>query len=297
METTAAPSRGVLKTITAYIRVTKPASVSLLAFTGIVGFAVASRGAFPPTVFLPLLIALALGCAGANALTCYLDKDIDAIMERTQKRPLPTLQISPKGALLFGFILITLALGFSFSLNFLTFTLACVGISNNVLIYCLWTKRRTPLNIFLGSPAGGIPAVAGYAAYANAIDLKSLLLGVLVMVWIPIHIWSLALKYKEDYLKAKIPMLPVVVNKERAVQFIALFSVLLVGISLLSGVLGVFGAIYFWSAIVLGTVLLALTLWLTFKPKETCAWVVFKVSSLYLALLFLSVLVDSSLSV
>ena len=287
----------ILRTLKAYFRVTKLRTVWLLVLTGAVGFAIASQGSFATIPFLLLLFALTLGCAGANVLTCYVDRDIDAIMERTKRRPLPSSEITPGRALLFGAILLAVSLILSLFINFLVFILACLGIVSNVLVYSMWLKRKTPFNIFGGSIAGGIPVIAGYAAYANTIDLKSLLLGALVMLWIPIHVWSLALKYKEDYLRAKVPMLPVVVNDKRTGRFIALFSGLLVGVSLLPNVLGFFGPIYFWSAVVLGIALSLLTLRLTFNPRKTSAWVVFKMSSLYLGLLFLSLMVDSSLSV
>jgi protoheme IX farnesyltransferase len=286
------PSIGSLK---AYFLVSKPVMVSLLVFTGAVGFALASQGTFPVTPFLLLLLALTLGCAGANTLTCYIDRDIDAVMARTRHRPIPSSQISPQEALIFGLILVTLALGFSLYLNLLTFAIISLGIVNNVAMYSVWAKRRTPLNILVGSIAGGLPAVGGYAAYANSIGPGGLFLGAMVMVWIPVHVWSIAVKYKADYVEAKVPMLPVIIRQERAVQLIALVSGLLVALSLVPAVLGLFGSIYLYSALVLGITLFLLSLWLMLKPAETRAWVLFKISSLYLGLLFLSVLIDSVL--
>ena len=279
-----------------YLLVTKPATVALLVFTGVVGFAMASQGAFPTTTFLLLLLALTLGCAGANTLTCYVDRDIDAVMERTKHRPIPSAQISPRKALTLGSALVALAVGFSLCINPLTCAIGILGIINNVVVYSLWAKRRTPLNIFVGSLAGGLPVIGGYAAYANGIDLRSLFLGAIVMAWIPVHVWSIALKYREDYLNARVPMLPAVVKKEKAVQLIALMSGLLVVLSLVPAGIGLFGSTYLYSAVVLGVSLFCLSLWLMFKPAEKRAWLVFKVSSLYLGLLFLSVLVDSLFS-
>lgn len=284
-----------LSSLKAYIAVTKPSTVGLLVFTGAVGFALASGGTFPAATFLLLLSALTLSCAGANTLTCYVDRDIDATMERTRNRPIPSLQLSPRRALIFGLALVALALVIALFLNLLTTAIIALGFINNVLVYSLWTKRKTPLNIFWGSLAGGLPAIAGYTAYANTLNLESLLLGVVVMAWIPVHVWSLALRYKADYTKVNVPMLPVVVSEKKAVQFIALASGLLVAFSLMPVALNLFGPFYLYSASILGAILFLLSLWLLLKPVEYRAWVVFKVSSVYLFLLFLSIFMDSLL--
>ena len=276
-----------------YVLLTKPATVFLLVFTGVVGFAVASQGTFPPRTFVPLLLALTLGCAGANALTCYLDRDIDAIMGRTRHRPIPSSRVSPRKALAFGWALVALAMGFSLWVSLLTLAISVAGILNNVVVYSLWTKRRTPLNIFAGSLAGGLPAIGGYAAYANALDTRCLLIGAIVMMWIPVHVWSIALRYRMDYVNAGVPMLPVVVRRERAVQLIALTSCLLVVLSLVPAALGLLGPAYLYSAAILGLALVSLSLWLVSSPTEAHAWVVFKASNLYLGFLFLALVIDS----
>jgi len=286
-----------VRSLKPYFLVTKPATVFLLLFTGVVGFALASQGNFAFETFMVLLLALALGCAGANTLTCYVDRDIDAVMERTRNRPIPLAQIPPQKALIFGVVLVMVALGFSLYLNLLTFGIIVAGIVNNVVMYSIWTKRKTALNILVGSFAGGLPALAGYASYANAVDLRGLFLGGMVMLWIPVHVWSLALKHVKDYTIAGVPMLPVVIKKNKAARFIALMSGLLIVLSLTPAWLGLFGLFYLYCAAILGVLLFLLSLWLMFNPVETRAWVVFKVSSIYLSLLFLSVLVDSLFSI
>lgn len=137
--------------------------------------------------------------------------------------------------------------------------------------------------------------MAGYAAYAGSIDLKSILLGAIVVSWTPVHIWSVALRYRQDYAEAKVPMLPVIVTESRAVKLIGLASIISVIVSLLPVALHLFGAVYLYSAAVLGIGMLLLSLWLMIKPKGTRAWLVFKVSGLYLGLLFLAILLDSLL--
>lgn len=284
------PSIGSL---TAYILVTKPASVSLLVFTGVVGFALAIEGTFPPLPFIFLILSLTFSCAGANTLTGYLDRDIDAIMERTRKRPIPTMRISPGKALIFGLVLVMIALGFSIVINWLTFIIILAGVIINVVLYSLWTKRRTPFNIFIGGIAGALPVIGGYAAYAGTIKPEVLILGSIIFLWIPVHIWSIALKYSKDYYNAGVPMLPTIISEKRTVQLIALMSGLLVLLSLVPVLFGWFDKVYLYTATILGGILLALALWLMLDPAEKRSWLLFKVSSPYLGLLFTSVLVES----
>jgi len=164
---------------------------------------------------------------------------------------------------------------------------------NNVVMYSLWAKRRTPLNIFAGSLAGGLPALSGYTASVGGIGPDGLWLGAIVMMWIPVHVWSIAIKYRADYARAGVPMLPVVVSRERAVRFIALAAGLLVVLSVIPALVGLFGWVYLLSAVSLGVALLFLSLWLIFRPLERYAWMLFKASGMYLGLLFLAALMDA----
>ncbi|UCG55262.1 MAG: protoheme IX farnesyltransferase [Dehalococcoidia bacterium] len=289
-------SNPTVKSISAYLLVTKPVMVSLLVFTGVVGFFLASQGAIPAATFTLLLLSLTCGCAGANTLTGYIDRDIDAVMERTMGRPIPSSRIAPRKALAFGIVLVIIALSCALTLNWLTFVITLAGIINNVVIYSLWTKRRSSLNILLGGFAGGLPVLGGYAAYAGTIGASSLFLCAVVVVWTPVHIWSLALKYRGDYLEANVPMLPVVVSTKRAVQLIALSSGLLVVLSLVPVMLGFFGTVYLVNAAILGAVIFWLSMRLLLSPVEPRVWLVFKISNPYLGLLFLSVMVDTLIS-
>lgn len=284
-------------TLKAYWEVTKPKIWYLLAFTSIIASVVAARGkglALEP--FLLANIAVVLGSAGSNTVTSYIDRDIDAIMNRTKRRPIPTGLIKPSMALAYGLILISLSLLFSSLVSPLVGAFMALGIFDNVIVYSLWLKRRSPWNIILGGLSGGFPTLIGYSAISNQISLEPVMMAGLVFIWIPVHIWSLALRFKEDYEKAKVPMLPVVKSEEFSVRIIAFSTVAMVTFSLLLYLLGIFGRFYLYSAGILGSLILAVSSWLIWKPGKEKAWLLFKFSSPYLALIFVAMAVDAQLS-
>ena len=239
-------------------------------------------------------MAVSLGSASANVLTCYIDRDIDGVMNRTKLRPLPTGRIFPSSKVLyFGIFLAVLALLISYTLiNFLSFTLILFGLLDNVIVYSRVLKRRNPVSIILGGFSGGIPVLIGYVSITNNIDLLSLTMAALVVLWIPSHIWSLALRCRDDYQKAGVPMLPVVVSEKVAVRCIASTSILMVFFSVLPFVLGHFGFIFLYSVVVLGAIILIISFWLLANPTKGKAWILFKISSPYLALIFVAMIVD-----
>lgn len=282
--------------IQSYIEVAKPKTVLLLVFTSVAAMIVASRS---NTVFLTVetlllaTIAITIGCAGCNAVTCYLDRDIDAVMTRTQRRPLPSQRINPpQKALYFGLFLITLALVLALMRNLLSFLFMALGVFDNVIVYSLLLKRRNPVNIILGGVSGGLPAAFGWVYIANRMSLIMVFMAALVVLWIPNHIWSLALRYREEYERAGVPMLPVVVEGKKALRCIVSTSILLVLFSLLLFLLGSFGLIYLLATSVLGVPMLLLNLWLFIHPSKRNAWIVFKFSSPYLAIVFLAMIID-----
>ena len=245
--------------------------------------------------------AITAGCAGCNALTNYNDRDIDALMLRTRHRPLPSGRITPRAALTFGLGLIAISLILSAVLNFLSLLWMSLGIVDNVGVYSLFLKRRSALNILLGGFSGGLPVLFGWSAVTPgpigslSPVLIPLLMAGLVFVWIPVHIWFLAVSYRSDYSRAGIPMLPVVVGSTTALRLVLVFSLLMVPFSLALYVLGYFGPIYGGVALVSGLANLAGSLWVLYKPTETNAWRMFKVSSPYLFLLFVAMIVDVAL--
>jgi len=283
-------------TLASYWQVTKPRTWFLLTFTGfcgaIVGFGVFGKNIDWYIVTLATL-AIALGSAGANAITCYIDRDIDAVMDRTKMRPLPSGKIRPaEKALYFGLALSTIAVAISLMLNPICFGLMLFGLIDNILIYSKWLKRRNPINIIAGGFSGGAPAMIGYSAATTENLVLGLAIAALVVLWIPTHIWSLALRYKEDYAKVRVPMLPVVVPEKVAIRCTASTSVLMVMFSLVPVLMGVFRALYMMVALIFGAVMLLFNFLLTIRPDVKKAWLVFKLSSPYLAVLFMSMVLD-----
>jgi len=284
----------VNKLVYAYFEVTKPKIWILLAFTAFGGFVVASGKEMSWITGIVMLLAVILGSAGANTLTNYIDRDIDAVMNRTKLRPLPTHRISPASrALIFGLILSVISLLLAASLNLLSFIFLLLGIFDNVIIYSRIMKRRSPLNIIMGGFSGGMPVLIGYVAVTNEVTIFSLLLAAIVVIWTPTHIWSLALHSKEDYAKVNVPMLPVVVKERTAVRIIAITSILMVVFSLVIPLYYSLGSTYFISAAILGVAMLVLNLWLFLKPTKEVSWIVFKASSPYLGLIFTALILDA----
>jgi len=283
----------LLERVKAYYEVTKPRVWYLLVFTALGGYVVAAGRSIDPYLFALTIIAVTLGSAGANAITCYIDRDIDAVMDRTRLRPIPTRRIYPaKKALYYGLALALMAVALTLFINPIVALLMVFGLVDNIIIYSKLLKRRNPVNIILGGFSGGAPALIGYAAVKSTIDLTSLLMAALVVLWIPGHIWSLALYARDDYAKAKVPMLPVVVSESVAVRCIASTSILMVAFSINIYFVGAFGAIYLTAAAILGALALAVNFWLVVKPSKERAWVGFKLSSPYLALIFLAMMLD-----
>ena len=287
----------MFKLIRLYFEVTKPKIWYLLVFTALGGVIFASGRPIPWMTLLIVGISVTLGSAGANTLTSYFDRDIDLIMNRTKARPIPSKRIYPSSkALYFGLILSFLSIIISYYfINLLAAALMIFGLFDNVIVYSKILKRRHPISIILGGFSGGTPVLIGYASITNTIDFTSIILASLVVIWIPSHIWSLALHSKEDYKKANVPMLPVIISEKASVQYIALTSFLLVIFSLLLILFYPIGIIYQITVILTGIIMVILNIWLLQKPNEDIAWIVFKYSSPYLALIFLSLIIDSLL--
>lgn len=303
-ESTGKPRSGLAReaarwraTVLLYIEVTKPSTVALLVFTSIGAMVVAGGiGGLSLGGWILALVAITAGCAAADTLTCYIDRDIDAVMDRTKARPLPGKRIyPPEKALAWGLFLAALSLALSFVFNPLAALWMFLGLFDNVVVYSLLAKRRSCTNILLGSISGGMPALFGWAVVQGNITWTPALISLLVITWTPNHIWNLAIRYREDYARANVPMLPVVSNLQRAVTLIALSVVLMVIESLLLGVVAGFGPLYFAVAALGGGVSLLGHLYLFLRPTERNAWLMFKLSSLYLALVFAGMMIDTLL--
>jgi protoheme IX farnesyltransferase len=279
-----------------YYELTKPKIWYLLVFTAF-GAAISASWLFDIPISLAtwilLLGAVAAGSAAADTLTGYNDRDIDAVMERTKDRPIPSGRISPRNALIFGLVLASISLIFSFLINVWAFLLMAFGLFDNIIVYSKWLKRTSRYNIIWGGFSGGAPALIGYVAVTfQHIEIGFVMAG-LVFFWIPTHIWSLALHVKEDYKKANVPMLPVVSSETKSVRIIAVTTLMMVVFSVLPFFFNQFGLIYLATATIFGIVMLVLSIWLLVKPSEKASWLVFKFSSPYLAALFIAFMVDA----
>ncbi len=296
------PRLSVKGRILAYYEFTKPKIWYLLVFTSMTAAYISSvTNSSELSIGRWLLIGVAIvaGCAGCNALTSYHDRDIDAVMLRTRHRPLPSGRITRTEGLLIGVLLAALSLIMSAMLNLLSLLWMALGIVDNVLVYSLLLKRRTPLNILLGGFSGGLPVLFGWSAATpgpiGTFSLLPVLMAALVFLWIPIHIWFLAVSYRSDYSKAGIPMLPVVVGRELALRIITILSLVFLPFSLAIYLVGDFGLVYAAVALVGGAANLLGSIYVLRNPSETNAWRMFKVSSPYLFMLFVGMIVDVAL--
>jgi len=280
-----------------YYELTKPKIWYLLVFTAF-GAALTASLLFKievtPLQWFLLLTGVAAGSAAADTITGYNDRDIDAIMERTKTRPIPSGRISPRNALIFGLILTTVSLVCAWLINYIALGLMAFGLFDNIIVYSKWLKRRSQANIILGGFSGAAPALIGYVAVTTQNIEIGLVMAALVFFWIPTHIWSLALHVKKDYTKARVPMLPVVEDERTSVRVIAITTLLMVAFSIVPFFLNQFGLIYLITATVFGIVMILLSTWLMVRPSERASWMVFKFSSPYLTALFLAFILDAA---
>ena len=283
----------------AYFSLTKPAIVALLLFTSVAMMLTAHfvEEADPGVaIWILAILSVHLTTSGTNAVTCYIDRDVDRAMERTQKRPIPRGQIRPdRRAALFGGALVIAGLVLTLLVGLLFLFIGILGVVDTVVVYSAGLKRRTPWNIILGGFGGGLPALGGWVAITGSIGLIPLMAFSLVVAWIPGHIWSLALLYKDEYSKAGIPMLPVVTSERGALRCIASTALIMFGISLSLAYFGGLGLVYTTSAVLLGIPALTLGFLLVARPTKRNAKLLFKFSSPYLFLLFLAMVIGALL--
>jgi protoheme IX farnesyltransferase len=278
------------------VEVTKPPIVLLLAFTSIATMIVAWNRTliqFNPGTFLIAFAAITASSAGCDTLTSYIDRDIDSVMKRTKHRPIPSGRIRANRALAWGLLLSGIGVALAFSINVLSCLWISLGVLDNVIVYSLLLKRHSPTNIILGGISGGLPVMFGWSAVANNVTLLPILLAALVVLWIPGHIWSLAIFTKEDYTRARVPMLPVVTKLKTALRCIVSTIVMMIPFSLWIFFEGNFGLIYLGTALAFGALVLYINVKLFLHPTDELAYSAFKVSSPYLFALFLAMIIDS----
>jgi heme o synthase len=288
------PAEPSLATVGDYIALLKPRVMSLVVFTALVGLAVAPGSVHPVTAFTALL-CIAVGAGAAGALNMWYDADVDAVMTRTSRRPVPMGHVKPGEAFAFG---ITLA-GFSVMtlgllVNWLAATLLAFTIFFYVVVYTVWLKRSTPQNIVIGGAAGAFPPMIGWAAVTGSLSFEPVLLFLIIFFWTPPHFWALALYKADDYKRAGIPMLPVVAGDMNARWQILLYTLILVPLAIAPWPLGYTGALYGMTSAVTGAIMLVLAFQVLRerRPVERACRHLFAFSILYLFLLFATLLIE-----
>ena len=278
-----------------FITLTKPRIISLLLVTTIAPMYVAGT----PSWLDVLVVSIGgyLMAGGANAVNMYMDRDIDDVMSRTRLRPIPSGRMAPIVVLAFGVALAVFATWLlGRYINVLTAGLALAGFYFYVFIYTRWLKRTSPQNIVIGGAAGAFPPLVGWAAVTGTIDLVALYLFLIVFYWTPPHFWALALLKQKDYGKAGVPMAPLLWGERETMNQMLWYTLILLPLTLLPVAFGAFGPLYFVSAAILGALLLHGVMRIRREAIWTkAAWWTYKYSLLYLALLFVAMVVDRRL--
>ena len=298
-----------------YYELTKPKIWYLLVFTAF-GAAITASNVYDVEIsigtWILMIAGVAAGSAAANTLTNYHDRDIDAIMDRTKERPIPSKRIFPaEKARDFGLVLAGISIACAFGISYTTSfwngiwcgVFMLIGLADNILVYSHALKRKSQLNIILGGFSGGAPAMIGFAAVTlTGLWDFGLIIAGLVFIWIPMHIWALTLHFRDDYRKVDVPMLTAVLSEKTSARVIAGTTLMMVLFSVVPFFLvnpdtgePVMGEVYLYTAIASGVLMILLSAWVVAKPTEKSSWVLFKFSSPYLAVLFIALMVDSGL--
>jgi len=283
----------LLATLSSYINLMKPHVTVLLLGITAAAMAIAGRGLPPLFLTVATLLGGALAAGSANCINCYIDRDIDHMMSRTQRRSLPSGRVQPRQALVFGIIIGILSFVLlTVWVNLLSAILASSAIFFYIFIYTIWLKRSSVQNIVIGGAAGAVPVLVGWAAVTNTVSLSAIVLFAIIFYWTPPHFWALALLIQKDYEKANIPMLPVVKGDKETHRQIFLYSVLLFAVTLILFAMHTMGYIYLVCDIVLNGVLLYMALRLLLDKTRKWARTLFWYSNCYLALIFAVMVID-----
>jgi protoheme IX farnesyltransferase len=283
-----------LNSWTHYYNLTKPKVVLLIVFTAMIGMLLAAEGPPPLDIFVFGLLGIGLAAASGAAINHVVDEHIDRIMERTRNRPLVSGDLDQRSALLFALALGALGIGLLVAfVNFLTALLTFFSLVGYALIYTMYLKRATPQNIVLGGAAGAAPPLLGWTAVTGTVDTEALLLFLIIFVWTPPHFWALAIRRREEYARAEIPMLPVTHGVLFTKIQILLYTILLVVVSVMPFVVKMSGLMYLAGALALGVGFLyyAVKLYRDEQPNRI-AMKTFGYSIFYLSLLFMFLLAD-----
>lgn len=284
-----------------YVEVSKPRIVVVLIITAITSMLAASRFDNTPEVgwdismwnLLFLIISGTLASAGSSALNHYYDRDIDKVMQRTSKRPIPSGRLPPQRVLFYGLLLCVVSVVLAIlTLNLVSAGMIALGIFIYVVIYTIWLKRNNPSNIVIGGFAGSAASMAGWSAATGSIDLLGFLVGLLVFLWTPAHFWCLAIKAREEYTTVNVPMLPVLVGNQKTATYIFYNTALLLPYSLSLYFFGL-GVLYTVIASIAGSLMLIYHYKLVKEPTPDFAWKAYKVTAPYLVVIFVGIALDA----
>jgi len=269
-----------------FIELLKPRVMSLVVFTGFAGMVVAP-GHLHPLLACVAVLCIAVGAGASGAINMWYDRDIDAVMARTAKRPIPSGRVAPDEALAFGVILAVAAVVvMGLAVNWVAAAILALATLFYVFVYTIWLKRRTPQNIVIGGAAGAFPPMIGWAAVTGGVDLPSVLLFLLIFLWTPPHFWALALFRSGDYARAGVPMLPVVEGPETTKRQMLLYTLILLPVAAAPWWVGIAGPVYLAGSLVLGAMFVWCAVRVLRSTDDKPAKQMFGFSILYLFLLF-----------
>jgi heme o synthase len=281
------------QTISSYINLMKPHVTVLLLGTTVAAMAIAQRGMPNGWLILATLIGGAMSAGSANCINCYIDRDIDQVMSRTQRRSLPAGKVQPTQALIFGLFLgVASTVIFALFVNLLSALLSVAAILFYVCIYTLWLKRSSTQNIVIGGAAGAVPVLIGWAAVTNNVTLAAIWLFAIVFYWTPPHFWALSLLIEKDYARANVPMLPVVMGERETKKQILLYSCMLLAVTLILFAMGAMGYLYLIGAVILGGIMIYMAVRLMLDNTRKWARTIFWYSNCYLAAIFAIMVLD-----
>ena len=291
------PSRHKTLGLKEILEISKPRIVVLLVITAVTSMYAASKLVGPELDNLGLLhiiIAGGLASAGSSALNHYYDRDIDPLMKRTSTRPIPSGRIKPNSVLIYGLSVSIISVVYgALTLNYVSAFFIALGIFFYVIVYTVWLKRLNSSNIVIGGFAGSAASMAGWSAATGSLDILGFLIGFLVFVWTPSHFWCLAMKMKDEYAQAKIPMLPVLIGMQKTSTYILVNTLILLPYSLMLYAFGM-GLVYTAIAAAAGGLMLVYHYKLTKLPTSEFAWKAYKVTAPYLTIIFLAVALDAA---
>ncbi|HJM14631.1 MAG TPA: heme o synthase [Candidatus Nitrosopelagicus sp.] len=291
------PSRHKTLGLKEILEISKPRIVVLLVITAVTSMYAASKLIGPELDNLGLLhiiVAGGLASAGSSALNHYYDRDIDPLMKRTSTRPIPSGRIKPNSVLIYGLSVSIISVVYgALSLNYISAFFIALGIFFYVIVYTAWLKRLNSSNIVIGGFAGSAASMAGWSAATGSLDILGFLIGFLVFVWTPSHFWCLAMKMKDEYAQAKVPMLPVLIGMQKTSTYILINTLILLPYSLMLYAFGM-GLVYTGIAAAAGGLMLVYHYKLTKLPTSEFAWKAYKVTAPYLTIIFLAVALDAA---